>query len=168
MDYMVIISLFIITLPVASIIHEWGHFIGARLLGVQVERVHIGTGAHFFKWKQGSTEFQYNWNCFLGGYYILDNEESYPRWKRMIIIFAGSTTSLLVYIIAFLVDYFFITVNGTFWGNWFYIFMVVNAYMGVIQLFPFRKDVSLKEAGHPSDGLNLTRLIVNKKGGGNK
>src|SRR6185437_12770338 len=56
-----------IGLGVMILVHEWGHFIVARLCGVRVEVFSIGFGNRIFGWKRGNTDYRIS--VFpLGGY----------------------------------------------------------------------------------------------------
>ena len=65
--------IFLIVLSVLVVVHEYGHFIVARLVGIRVEKFSIGFGPVIFGKKFGETEF-----CFsllpLGGFVKLAGE----------------------------------------------------------------------------------------------
>lgn len=94
---------FFLALLLLITIHEYGHFIVARLCGVKVLRFSFGFGKVLARWhdKQGT---EYAWSLFpLGGYVkMLDESEgeisaseqhlafnNKSVWKRMAIIIAG-------------------------------------------------------------------------------
>jgi regulator of sigma E protease len=58
---------FIVVLGVIVLVHEWGHFIAARLCGIRVITFSIGFGPTVKSWRRGSTEYQLAW-LPLGGY----------------------------------------------------------------------------------------------------
>src|SRR5574337_643580 len=83
-----------IVLGILVLIHEWGHFIMAKLCGVRVEVFSIGFGARLWGKKRGDTDYRIS-ALPLGGYVKMagDNpvEErsgepyeflSRPRWPR--------------------------------------------------------------------------------------
>ena len=85
-------------------IHELGHFIAAKLSGVQVNEFSMFMGPAIVKWKRGTT--QYTIRCIpIGGYCAMegedgesDNPHSFQRaawWKRLIILAAGSFMNFL-------------------------------------------------------------------------
>jgi regulator of sigma E protease len=91
----------IIGLGVMILVHEWGHFIVARLCGVRVEVFSIGFGNRIFGWKRGDTDYRLAVFPF-GGYVRMAGENpaeertgapyeflAQPRWKRLLIILAG-------------------------------------------------------------------------------
>lgn len=92
-----------IGLGIMILVHEWGHFIVARLCGVRVDVFSIGFGNRIFGWKRGNTDYRIS--VFpLGGYVKMagDNpsEErtgapdeflARPRWQRVLIVLAGPT-----------------------------------------------------------------------------
>ena len=104
----------IIALGLVVIIHELGHFIAARLCGVEVETFSIGWGPVLFKKKVGTTEYRLS-ALPLGGYCgmkgehafteaLQQNLDSIPKeqnsyygvhpFKRMIIAFSGPLANL--------------------------------------------------------------------------
>ncbi len=83
------------------IVHEFGHFIVGRLLGVRVEKFSVGFGKTIISRKVGETEYILAW-IPLGGYVkffgdeMSDHEDmpegsflSQPVWKRLPIVAAG-------------------------------------------------------------------------------
>lgn len=85
-------------------VHELGHFVTAKLSGVQVNEFALFMGPAIFKWKRGETE--YSIRCIpIGGYCAMEGEDSdtdNPRsfqkaawWKRLIILVAGSAMNLV-------------------------------------------------------------------------
>lgn len=99
----------IITLGILVTIHEWGHYIVARLCGVKVLRFSIGFGKPFLsKFNSSGTEFAIA-PIPLGGYVkMLDERETevpehekhlsfnaQPLWQRAAIVAAGPLINLL-------------------------------------------------------------------------
>ena len=85
-------------------IHEFGHFIAAKMSGVQVNEFAMFMGPALIKWKRGET--QYTIRCIpIGGYCAMegenedtDNDRSFQKakwWKRLIILTAGSFMNLV-------------------------------------------------------------------------
>lgn len=80
-------------------VHELGHFVAAKLSGVQVNEFAIFMGPALVKWQRGET--LYSIRCIpFGGYCAMEGEDQdtdNPRsfhkaawWKRLIILVAGS------------------------------------------------------------------------------
>lgn len=106
---------FILAIGVLTAIHEYGHFLAARWLGIRVLRFSIGFGKRLLIWhdKQG-TEYAV---CAipLGGYVkMLDQNEGTvaksdlhlafnkkPVWVRMLVIAAGPVFNLLFACLAY-------------------------------------------------------------------
>jgi regulator of sigma E protease len=97
-----------IVLGVVVLVHEWGHFMAAKLFGVRVVVFSIGYGTRLFGWKKGDTDYRVS-VLPLGGYVRLagDNpvEErtgapdeflSRPRWQRVLIYCAGPFMNLVL------------------------------------------------------------------------
>jgi regulator of sigma E protease len=89
------------------LIHEFGHFAVAKLLGVRVEQFAIGFGKRLFGFKKGDTDYRIN-ALPLGGYVKMSGENpmdersgdpgefmSHPRWHRFLIAIAGPAMNIL-------------------------------------------------------------------------
>ena len=85
-------------------IHEFGHFIAAKLSGVQVNEFAIFMGPTIAKWQRGET--QYSIRCIpIGGFCAMegededtDNPRSFQKaawWKRLIILLAGAAMNFI-------------------------------------------------------------------------
>ncbi|MFA5092669.1 MAG: RIP metalloprotease RseP [Candidatus Omnitrophota bacterium] len=61
------IIIFILILSLLIIVHEFGHFMAARISGVRVEQFSLGFGPQIFKKKKGDTEYSLSL-IPLGGY----------------------------------------------------------------------------------------------------
>ena len=62
------------------IVHEWGHFIVARMCGVRCDKFYIWFDAYgfkFFSFKRGNTEYGLGW-LPLGGYVKMYGQEDNP------------------------------------------------------------------------------------------
>ncbi len=107
-----------LVLGIMIFVHEWGHFIAAKLAGVRVEVFSFGFGTRLFGVKRGDTDYRVSALPF-GGYVRMagDNpvEErtgadyeflSKPRWVRVLIAIAGPAMNILL---AFLIFW------GIFW-----------------------------------------------------
>ena len=90
-------------------VHEFGHFIFAKLFGVKVNEFALGMGPTILK-KQGK-ETKYALRLFpIGGFVSMEGEDeesgderafcNQAVWKRMIIIAAGATFNLIMGIVA--------------------------------------------------------------------
>ena len=103
----------ILVLGVIILVHEWGHFIIARLFGVRVDVFSIGFGPRLFGVKRGATDWRVS-ALPLGGYVRMAGQDitdidsgdakptgasdellSKKRWQRALISFAGPAINLL-------------------------------------------------------------------------
>jgi len=102
---------FILAFGGMVLIHEFGHFIAARLCGIEVEEFGIGLptpGAlTLFTWQ--GTRFTLNW-LPLGGFVRPkgENDPNVPGglasaspWKRLIVLFAGPLMNLLAAVVIY-------------------------------------------------------------------
>ena len=89
------------------LIHEFGHYAVAKLLGVRVEQFAIGFGKRLFGFRKGETDYRIN-VLPLGGYVKMSGENpmdersgdpgefmSHPRWHRFLIAVAGPAMNIL-------------------------------------------------------------------------
>ena len=102
-------------------IHEFGHFIMARLFGIRVEKFYILFDPWFslFKFKRGDTEYGLGW-LPLGGYVkiagmideSMDTEQmkqpvkpdefrAKPAWQRFLVMIAGVVMNVLLAVAIF-------------------------------------------------------------------
>ncbi len=107
---MIALFIFVLILSLLIIVHEFGHFIAARINGVRVEQFSLGFGRQIFKKKKGDTQYSVSL-IPLGGFVKMagDSQAEYkgqpdeylskPCGKRFWIIFSGP---LLNYILGFL------------------------------------------------------------------
>lgn len=90
------------------LIHEWGHYAAAKLLGVRVEVFSIGFGKRLLGFHRGETDYRIS-AIPLGGYVKMSGENpmdertgdpgeflSHPRWHRFIIAIAGPAMNILL------------------------------------------------------------------------
>ena len=93
-------------------IHEFGHFIAAKSLGVKVNEFSIGMGPAIFKRQKGETLYALR-ILPIGGYCAMEGEDEEtddPRcfsrqtgWKKIIILDAGSFMNFLLGLVLVLV-----------------------------------------------------------------
>ena len=99
----IILGIFFFGLLIA--VHEWGHFITAKKLDVQVNEFSIGMGPALWSRQRGETK--YSLRAFpVGGYCAMEGEDgdgegnprafaAKPLWKKLIILVAGSFMNLV-------------------------------------------------------------------------
>jgi regulator of sigma E protease len=104
-----------LVLGVMIVVHEFGHYAAAKLLGVRVEVFSIGFGRRLLGFRKGDTDYRIS-ALPLGGYVKMTGvspiempEErrpnqlpdagefmSHPRWHRLIIAVAGPVANLVL------------------------------------------------------------------------
>lgn len=90
------------------LIHEFGHYAAAKLLGVRVEQFAIGFGKRLIGFRRGETDYRINL-LPLGGYVKMTGENpmdertgdpgefmSHPRWHRFLIAIAGPAMNIIL------------------------------------------------------------------------
>jgi regulator of sigma E protease len=105
---------FIFVLGAAVVLHEFGHFLVAKLLKIRVETFSVGFGPRLFGKKWGDTDYRVS-AIPLGGYVKLGGDESNaplegegakdippgemfnlrPRWQRILVSLAGPVMNVL-------------------------------------------------------------------------
>lgn len=115
MEILLTIAWFIFALILLVSVHEYGHFLVARLLGVKVLRFSIGFGKPLWSWKD-KQDTQYVVAAIpLGGYVkMLDEREApvtpallpfafnrQPLWSRTLIVLAGPVFNLIFAVVVY-------------------------------------------------------------------
>ena len=109
----------VVVLGVLIFVHELGHFLVAKAVGIQVLRFSLGFGRPVLQWRRGETEYWISW-IPLGGYVkmagleeegmvgeleggkadaAVDLERTFdqqPLWARMAVILAGVTMNIFL------------------------------------------------------------------------
>ena len=113
MSYLIYPLAFIFILGSAVVLHEFGHFIVAKLFKIRVETFSVGFGPRLFGKKWGHTDYRVS-AIPLGGYVKLGGDESNaplegaaprhspeemfnlrPRWQRILVALAGPVMNIL-------------------------------------------------------------------------
>jgi regulator of sigma E protease len=98
---------FVLVLGALIVIHEFGHFIVAKLFGIRVDVFSVGFGKRLFGIKKGDTDYRLSL-IPLGGYVKMAGEnldeattgapyefQSKPKWQRLCVAFAGPVMNIL-------------------------------------------------------------------------
>ena len=107
-DFLISIVSVGFVLGIMILVHEWGHYAVAKLLGVRVEVFSIGFGKRLWGFKRGDTDYRVS-ALPLGGYVRMAGESplesrtgdpgefmSHSRWHRFLIVTAGPAMNLLL------------------------------------------------------------------------
>lgn len=110
------------------LIHEFGHYITAKMFGVRVEVFSIGFGTRLLGWKKGDTDYRIS-AIPLGGYVRMSGENpmeprtgdpgeflSHPRWQRFIIAIAGPFMNIFL-ALALLTGVYMVNFSRPVWAN---------------------------------------------------
>src|SRR5690606_874367 len=110
---------FLVLVGVLVAIHEFGHFVAAKLLDFKVTRFSIGFGQPLVRLRGGETEYQIAL-VPLGGYVRILGEDpgdaippedrgrafsQKPLWQRLVVVFAGPAASFLLPVIIYFVAF---------------------------------------------------------------
>jgi regulator of sigma E protease len=114
MTYLIVPLAFIFILGSAVVLHEFGHFIVAKLFRIRVETFSVGFGPRLFGKKWGDTDYRVS-AIPLGGYVKLGGDDSNapiegagaqnippeqmfnlrPRWQRVMVALAGPVMNII-------------------------------------------------------------------------
>lgn len=99
------IAVAILFFGVIIIIHEFGHFITAKLFDVKINEFSIGMGPAVFKRQKGETQYSIR-ALPIGGYVSMEGEDedsdderafnNKKVWQKIIIVIAGATMNLIL------------------------------------------------------------------------
>jgi len=130
MDGLIMTAQLLLSLSILITVHEWGHYISARIFNIRVEKFYLFFDFLFpmanvlnfslVKFKKGDTEFGIGWFP-LGGYVkiagmvdeSMDKEQmkaaaepwefrAKPAWQRLIVMMGGIIVNLLVGVLIFI------------------------------------------------------------------
>ena len=123
MDILVMVGQMILALSILVGLHEWGHYITARMFGIRVEKFYIffdAWGKKIWSKKIGGTEYGIGW-LPLGGYVKIagmidesldtdqmaqpakdDEFRSKPAWQRLIVMLGGIIVNAILAIVIFM------------------------------------------------------------------
>lgn len=123
MEILIKIAQFLLSLSLLIVLHEFGHFIAARIFKTRVEKFYLffdAWGKKLFSFKKGDTEYGIGW-LPLGGYVkisgmideSMDKEQmklppksyefrSKPAWQRLIIMLGGVTVNFILGILIYI------------------------------------------------------------------
>ena len=102
---------FLLALGILIVVHEFGHYLVARLCGVRVLRFSLGFGKPLLVWRAGADKTEWVLSLFpLGGYVKMLDEREAPVhsdelhrafnrqsvWRRIAIVAAGPVANLLL------------------------------------------------------------------------
>ncbi|HZW95482.1 MAG TPA: RIP metalloprotease RseP [Candidatus Eremiobacteraceae bacterium] len=107
-DFIISVVAVAVVLGFMILIHEFGHYAVAKLLGVRVEVFSIGFGKRLIGFRRGDTDYRIA-AIPLGGYVKMSGENpmdertgdpaefmSHSRWHRFLIAVAGPTMNILL------------------------------------------------------------------------
>src|SRR3569833_240873 len=128
-DFFVSAVAFIVLVGLMVVVHEFGHFIVAKLCGVRVEAFSVGFGPRLFGIRYGDTDYKV---CLLplGGFVKMTGETpdgiqtgagpenvgdhdpgsfmNHPRWQRMLIGVAGPVSNFVLAFVLMVIYFNFI------------------------------------------------------------
>ncbi len=112
------IAIAIVVLGILIMIHELGHFLVGRKMGIKVLSFSIGFGPKIISWKRGETDYAVRL-IPLGGYckFLGEDEDEHQEgsmlsvkpWKRFLTIVSGPLANLILAVICMTA---FLAING--------------------------------------------------------
>lgn len=161
MEVLIIISQLVLSLAILIVLHEFGHFIPAKLFKIKVEKFYLFFDPWFslFKRKIGDTEWGIGW-LPLGGYVkiagmvdeSMDKEQmakppqpwefrSKPAWQRLIVMIGGVTVNFLLALFIYAMILFV-------WGKQYFTTESAEKY-GMAVAYPELKKYGLEDGDIP-------------------
>ena len=106
----VTVLIFLAVLFVLVLVHEWGHYITAKLTGMRVDEFAIGFPPKVLSWQKGETTYSLN-ALPIGGFVRIYGEDltealtasvdsdrafsARPKWAQAVVLVAGVTMNIL-------------------------------------------------------------------------
>ncbi|MCO5260041.1 MAG: RIP metalloprotease RseP [Crocinitomicaceae bacterium] len=161
MEILIIISQLVLSLAILVVLHEFGHYLAARMFNIRVEKFYLFFDPWFslFKRKIGDTEWGIGW-LPLGGYVkisgmideSMDKEQmalppqpwefrSKPAWQRLIVMIGGVTVNFVLALIIYAMILFV-------WGKQYYTVDSAEKY-GMSVAYPEFKKYGLEDGDIP-------------------
>ncbi len=97
-----------IVLGIMVLVHEFGHFLVAKLCGIRVEVFSVGMGRRLFGFRRGDTDYRLSL-LPIGGYVKMAGDtpgeapsgdpgefNAHPRWQRVLVALAGPIANILL------------------------------------------------------------------------
>ncbi len=169
---------FFLSLSILVIIHEWGHYLFARLFGIRVEKFYLFFNPWFslFKIRRGETEYGMGW-LPLGGYVkisgMIDESmdtgqmkqapkpyefRSKPAWQRLMVMVGGVLFNILLAALIYVFMLFFIGEE----------YLPVKNLSYGVDAQPLGQEIGLKSGDHilavngeePADWNSMQRRFV--------
>lgn len=107
---MITALIFIAVLFVLILVHEWGHFIVAKLTRMRVDEFAIGFPPRLYSIRRGETEYSLN-ATMIGGYVRIHGEDptqvdagpdadrsfsARPKWAQVLVLIAGVSMNIVL------------------------------------------------------------------------
>lgn len=182
------IILALLMLAIMVTVHEWGHFIAARMTGIPVKEFSIGFGPKLAQWKSRKHDTVFSIRMIpAGGFCAFYGEDDpdekadedpramrgFPVWKRVITVLMGPVMN---FVLAFMVGLGFYWIGGVTevtYGNYLQV-QSVNAgsaadQAGVQAMDLLKQVAGIDAAGTTADGRDyLFRELINEYGKDNE
>lgn len=118
MSWLIDLGLFALLFFILVFVHEFGHFLMARLVGIRVEKFSIGMGPSLFAFKRGDTEYRLA-ALPLGGYVKMAGDDPTKEYSeeekkvgfltqkpgaKLLVVFGGPSFNLIlpIFVYAFM------------------------------------------------------------------
>jgi regulator of sigma E protease len=159
---------FVVALSLLAALHEFGHFLTARLNKIEVEEFGLGFPPRMLTlFKSGNTQFTLNWIPF--GAFVRPKGEDDPNspgglaaanpWRRLAVLFGGPVMNLLIGVLIFSFIY---SQTGTPNAKIVQI-LEVSSDSPAEQAGILKDDVVLKVDGIAIDSIDQLRSVVSSK-----
>lgn len=146
MNVLLFLFSFIIVVFIGTLIHEFGHAIGAKLISFQDIKVSIGSGNEIGSFNFIKIEWKIHVLFFLGGFISYETTKEYKPLDIALVAMMGPLfNGLTVFSL-----YFF---TNIYLHNGLYLFFLFNAWLLIANVIP------LKWKEKQSDGYIITKMI---------
>ncbi|MCF6136965.1 site-2 protease family protein [Pseudalkalibacillus berkeleyi] len=121
--------------PIATLLHELGHYITARLTGIKIIQIKMGIGNTILKLNDGPLRLEVRVLFFIGGSTSWECTTQSRPIQRMFIALNGPIANLLL---AFLAFHYMHYVGLPLMEQTLHMFMLVNFWIAIGNLIPYK------------------------------
>lgn len=134
--------------PLTNLLHEVGHVVAGRFLGINGTLIQLGSGPKLFHFDIKHTEINVMAIYFIGAFSTSDYSDRLVDWKRGVISLSGPLVNICIVLAMIFIGWTETTSLR--------LFILFNLWVGVVNIIPF------KVKGKESDGYIFVQALIHQ------